>query len=352
MKDLLQKQYERYPKMQIQDMVKLIYQNEFAGGHLITNEMDSLQRLKQEYRDVKSKGIFFDTLFENIGNNLCRFHLAGLKKISVNVETVNRFFVNTANSTHGNVRHFEKKLEMLRQCCRDGALPYSLETLDAYLFAYRNQGYPPVSHSNEYRIAYSPAYRIVKKEYCKNVEVFSRIDLLLKEKETVIVAIDGNSAAGKSTLAALIQGVYDCNVFHMDHYFLRPEQRTKERLQEIGGNVDYERFYREVIAGLKSGEAFQYQLFDCAGMTLDETVSVNPHRLNIIEGAYSMHPTLIDNYDFKIFIHVEVEEQSSRILKRNGTFMHKRFLQEWIPMENRYFQGMDIMGKSDLILNG
>ena len=30
-KSLLLKQYELHPKMQIQDMVKLIYQNEFAG---------------------------------------------------------------------------------------------------------------------------------------------------------------------------------------------------------------------------------------------------------------------------------------------------------------------------------
>ena len=36
-KKALLMQYERYPGMQIADMVKLIYQNEFAGGHLITN---------------------------------------------------------------------------------------------------------------------------------------------------------------------------------------------------------------------------------------------------------------------------------------------------------------------------
>ena len=32
----------RYPCMQIQDMVKLIYQNEFAGGHLVSDRGMSL----------------------------------------------------------------------------------------------------------------------------------------------------------------------------------------------------------------------------------------------------------------------------------------------------------------------
>ena len=50
----------------------------------------------------------------------------------------------------------------------------------------------------------------------------------------MVVAIDGNSGAGKSTLAALIADVYDCNLFHMDDFFLRPEQRTEERLKETG----------------------------------------------------------------------------------------------------------------------
>ena len=28
---------QRYPRMQIQDLVKLVYQNEFAGGHMIAD---------------------------------------------------------------------------------------------------------------------------------------------------------------------------------------------------------------------------------------------------------------------------------------------------------------------------
>jgi len=36
-----------------------------------------------------------------------------------------------------------------------------LEELEAYLEEYKRAGYPMVSHSEQYRQAYKPAYRIV-----------------------------------------------------------------------------------------------------------------------------------------------------------------------------------------------
>ena len=44
----------------------------------------------------------------------------------------------------------------------------------------------------------------------------------------------------------------DCNVIHLDHFFWRPKQRTAERLQQAGGNVDYGRFLEEVLISLHS----------------------------------------------------------------------------------------------------
>ena len=90
------------------------------------------------------------------------------------------------------------------------------------------------------------------------------IDALLTRDGQVFVAIDGKCTSGKTTLAAKIAEKYDCNVFHMDEFFLRPEQRTPERFSQVGGNVDYERFWQEVLLPLKKGEAFSYRpLWGC-----------------------------------------------------------------------------------------
>lgn len=179
--------------------------------------------------------------------------------------------------------------------------------------------------------------------------IYAKIDALLNDSDSVIVAIDGNSGAGKSSMAKLISGKYDCNIFHIDDFFLPPNLKTEERLKEIGGNVDYVRFNDEVISGLKTKEKFEYQKYNCQKQQLDDTISVNPKRLNIIEGSYSMHPTLIDNYDLKIFLHIDEHSQIERILKRNGPFMLQRFINEWIPKENKYFEKMDIPNKADLV---
>lgn len=351
MKSMLLKQYELYPKMQIQDMVKLIYQNEFGGGHLIANEKISLQKLQEECSALKGRPrnkIIHDA-FEEIGNGLCRFHLKAAQSAEVDLRTVNRFFVNTANSICGSVAGFEEKLDILRRCCEDGDLPYSLEELEEYLLVYQSQGYRPVNHTDKYRESYFPAYRLVKTEYRDFFEVFRRLDALFKSKDTLNVAIDGNSGAGKSTLALLINSVYEGNIFHMDDFFLTPEQKTPERLNEVGGNVDYVRFKQEVITGLHSGRQFQYRTYDCTKTSFGQLKAVTPKKLNIIEGSYSMHPTLISNYDLKIFLQIGEKEQSLRILKRNGALMHKRFINEWIPMENRYFKEMRIQEQSDLV---
>ena len=177
----------------------------------------------------------------------------------------------------------------------------------------------------------------------------SAVDRLLARQDRVFVAIDGKCASGKTTLAAKLAEIYDCNVFHMDDFFLRPEQRTPARFAEAGGNVDYERFHEEVLLPLLTGKAFSYRPFDCKSFTLSDPVSVPGKKLNIIEGSYSMHPHFGDPYDLKILLTVDEETQRQRILHR-PEFLHNQFFEKWIPMENRYLEAFRISEKVDIIL--
>ena len=181
-------------------------------------------------------------------------------------------------------------------------------------------------------------------------KVTPTIDCLLKESKNLIIAIDGNCGSGKSSLASRLADEYDCNVLHMDDFFLRPEQRTKERLSEIGGNIDYLRFKREVLDKLKQHKEFEYQIYDCSVGKLTDYIKVIPKKLNIVEGVYSLHPTFIDAYDLKIFMEINKETQVKRILKRSGKAMLQRFIEEWIPLENEYFSKMNIAENSDIVL--
>lgn len=180
-------------------------------------------------------------------------------------------------------------------------------------------------------------------------QIMDTVECLARKKAQVILAIDGSCTAGKSTLAALLEERLGCNVLHMDDFFLRPEQRTPERLAEPGGNVDYERFLQEVLLPLQTGSAFSYRPYDCSAGTLGSPVAVIPKGIHVIEGSYSHHPCFGDAFDLRIFLKVSPERQKERILKRPA-FLHKRFFEEWVPMENRYFAEFDIADRADMVL--
>ena len=178
-------------------------------------------------------------------------------------------------------------------------------------------------------------------------KIREKIDTMA-QKDRILVAIDGSCTSGKSTLAELLVRELDCSLLHMDDFFLRPEQRTQSRLEEIGGNVDYERFWEEVLLPLKAGEAFSYRPYDCSTGKLKAPVTVPAKRINIIEGTYSCHPYFRDSYDIRIFLKVTEGIRIHRIGQRPA-FLRKKFLEEWIPMEQRYFEAFDIEAKADII---
>ena len=180
--------------------------------------------------------------------------------------------------------------------------------------------------------------------------ITDRIDALLERGGNVVVAIDGSCTAGKTTLAGHLATKYDCNLIHMDDFFLRPEQRTPERFAQPGGNVDYERFQEEVLEQLRQGKAFAYRPYDCSTGTLKAPVEVQPKQLTIVEGTYSQHPYFGAAYDLRIYLMITENLRQERIMKRPA-FLHKRFFEEWIPMEQQYFNTFSIGEKSDLALD-
>ena len=164
-----------------------------------------------------------------------------------------------------------------------------------------------------------------------------------------IIAIDGRSAAGKSSLAHRLQkALPESSLLHMDQFFLQPQQRTPQRLAQPGGNVDYERFRDQVLLPLTQGRPFSYQPYDCHTQGLLAPISIQPGPLAIVEGSYSCHPALWDFYDLRIFLTVSPAVQLERIAQRNGPAALPMFRDKWIPLEEQYFSALDIMGRCDL----
>ena len=152
---------KRYPLMQPRDAVKLIYQNEFGGGHLIRDEQACLNYLRREYTSVAKDPAV--PLYEDIGNGIIRVNLAAVKP--EDLEQLGRAFIDSAAKHKGTMDRFLNKLEVLRKLANEGVFNFDTNALNAYLSEYEAAGYPAVSHSPEYRQAYKPAYRIIRKAY-------------------------------------------------------------------------------------------------------------------------------------------------------------------------------------------
>jgi uridine kinase len=179
-------------------------------------------------------------------------------------------------------------------------------------------------------------------------KVLNQIRQSAEQSGTLRVAIDGRCGSGKTTLAHKLQSELGCAVVSMDDFFLRLEQRTKERYETPGGNVDYERFREEVADPLLRGERASYRPFDCRTFTLGKPVILPEHPILLVEGTYSSHPALWDFYHLHIFLSVSPEEQKKRILAREGEKKWKMFESKWIPLEELYFSACHAEERSEL----
>ena len=148
---------KRYPLMQPQDAVKLIYQNEFGGGHLIRDEEACLNYLRREYADLEKDPTV--PLYEDIGNGIVRVNLGAVREEAL--EQLGQDFIASAAKHKGTLDSFLNKLEVLISLTADGVFTFDADALNAYLSEYKAAGYPAVSHSPEYRQAYNPAYRVI-----------------------------------------------------------------------------------------------------------------------------------------------------------------------------------------------
>ena len=102
LENILREHAKRYPKMQPTDAVKLIYQNEFGGGHLIRDEQACLNYLRREYASVEKDPA--TALCEDIGNGIVRVHLAALNERDL--DQLGKAFICSAAEHHGNFSSF------------------------------------------------------------------------------------------------------------------------------------------------------------------------------------------------------------------------------------------------------
>ena len=179
-------------------------------------------------------------------------------------------------------------------------------------------------------------------------QILADIYKILELKESIVIAIDGMAASGKTTLSKIISSYFDARIIHMDDFFLPLDLRTNERFKTPGGNVHYERFIEEVIPSINGD--IDYRRFNCSMMNYDNNIVLKYKPVTIIEGSYSTHPLFGKYYDYLIFTEIDNEKQINRILCRDGEKLLQMFIDKWLKYECLYFDTFNIKQNANIII--
>jgi len=350
--EILRRHGASYPKMEACDALKLLYQRAFGPGHALADEATVLARVKKEIASLPLKSQASCALIAEEIGDYARLTLTNDPTSPWVSQLVTRLFIRSAAGPTCSREEFLHSIDTLRSLCAEGVFSFDTEALEAYITAYTKAGMPAVSHSEAYRRAYTPAYRLIKREYVPLLPLLGLIEARLQEDRPLYLLIDGLCGSGKSTLAALLGDLFPARVIHVDDFFLPPQKRTANRLAEPGGNVDYERFRAQVAEHL-TDESLTYDVFDCSVManTTQKTLALSP--LTIIEGSYACHPAFGIPHQanvLRLYVECEADEQERRLLERNGPALLRRFVSEWIPMELAYDKAFRIRENADFII--
>lgn len=346
---LLSAQNIKYPSIQPQDFIKLLYQREMGPEHAIENPGVFYRYLKEEMALPETAACGTQPP-EKIGNGFYRVYLGAAA--GVTPKTLARLCLLAVGRRKGSKKELKNALQQLLSWAEEEqeALSFPYSRLQKEVEQYIHNKCPAVHHSQRYRELYHPHYRLLCTQGALYLPVFKAIDAAMAQKSHVLVGIDGMSGAGKSRLAALLKQVYQCGFVHTDDFFLQPHQRGEARLAQPGGNIDYERL-APIAAKAADDRAFAYQAYNCQTQAMGQWQKVPQGPLTVLEGVYALHPRVAAPCDVRIFLNVNAKVQALRIQQRESKALAARYQTEWIPMENRYFGEFDIRESCDITID-
>lgn len=161
--DILIYHFKKYPLMKPVDAVKLCYQSAFGGGHLVKNYEHAMSMLKTEFEGISQNN--GAQMLEPIGKDYVRLNLHKAKAMGILPERICEIFVKSANC--GKKTDIEEKVELLKKLTAEGKASFSYNELSEFLSEYKGEA---VSHSEEYKNAYAPSYRVVLKYLAEDLQ--------------------------------------------------------------------------------------------------------------------------------------------------------------------------------------
>jgi uridine kinase len=176
------------------------------------------------------------------------------------------------------------------------------------------------------------------------VSVFAdRIRLIERDRPgSILVALDGRSAAGKSTLAAVVAPLVGAVVIDGDDFYSGGAAETWDAMsaaEKVSHCIDWRR-QRPVLEKLATGVAAYWHPYDWEaddGSLAETPVVCQPAPVVILDGAYSARPELSDLFDLRVLLDAPAELRMAQLIEREGEDYREEWNARWDEAEQWYF---------------
>lgn len=179
----------------------------------------------------------------------------------------------------------------------------------------------------------------------------------------LVVAVDGRSGAGKSTIATQLAAVMPATVIPTDDFFAAEltaaDWNARSPSERARDAIDWRRLRRLVLEPLRAGRAAIWHPFDfAAGEREDgsyafasESVRREPAPLIILDGAYSSRPELADLVNCVILVDAPIATRRERLALREAPAFLEVWHTRWDAAEDSYFTKVRPRESFDIVVD-
>jgi uridine kinase len=172
----------------------------------------------------------------------------------------------------------------------------------------------------------------------------ARIQAALADRAApLVVALDGRSGAGKSTIAPLVATEVGGVVVDGDDFYAGGSGEMWDAMtaaEKVDHVIDWRR-QRPLLEALRRGESVGYHPYDWDDEANDGAA---PHQVHvesapviILDGVYSARPELADLIDLTVLILIDDDVRRAQLLAREGEDYRRDWEARWTEAELHYF---------------
>jgi uridine kinase len=175
------------------------------------------------------------------------------------------------------------------------------------------------------------------------------------DRRPVVIGIDGQGGAGKSTFARRLGVAFSSAVVVAgDDFYRDMDSGARAALSPESGverYFDWQRLRREVLEPVRRGDpTLRFPRYDWALATMGGWVDVPMPDVVVVEGVYTLRPELVDLVDVPVWVEAPEATRLRRQLERGESSSEWR--RRWLAAENHYVATDDPRSRAVLRVPG